>query len=131
MMTEWAAATMKLLLWGALMAAEVDLPPTKYDHPYGGHIEFIYDFPLALDDGDYLWGYTVPPRRRGGKCLVHLSAVGSVVNNQVMTKETLQTLIRHETGHCNGWHHDDERSPRINSRTMGEAGGDMTRNLGG
>jgi hypothetical protein len=48
MMTEWAAAAMKLLLWGALMAADIDLPPTKYDHPYRGQVEYAYDFPIAV-----------------------------------------------------------------------------------
>jgi len=103
--TEWAAAAMKLLLWGALSAADINLPPAQYDRPYSGQIEFVYDFPREMADGEYLWGYTVPPRRPGGKCVVHLSPVGSVVDNMVMTKEVLPRLIRHETGHCNGWRH--------------------------
>src|SRR5262249_35651106 len=101
----WAAAAMKLLLWGALMAADVDLPPTKYDHPYRGHVQYVYDFPLARNDGEYLWGYTAPPRRPGAPCLIHLSPIGSIVNNEVMTEESLRRVIRHETGHCNGWKH--------------------------
>jgi hypothetical protein len=52
MMTEWAAAAMKLLMWGALVAADVDLPTAKYDHPYRGQVQYAYDFPLALDDGE-------------------------------------------------------------------------------
>jgi hypothetical protein len=108
MMTEWAAAAMKLLLWGALMAPDMDLPPAKYDRPYRGQIEYVYDFPLATTDGEYLWGYTVPPRRPGGTCLVHLSPIGSVVHNMVMTKEVLLRLMRHEQGHCNGWRHREE-----------------------
>jgi hypothetical protein len=94
MSTEWAAAAMKLLLWGALMAPDIGLPPAKYDRPYRGHVEYVYDFPLETRDGYFLWGYTGPPRRGGGKCLVHLSPVGSVVQNMVMTKEVLQHLIR-------------------------------------
>jgi len=108
MYTEWEAAAMKLLLWGALMQADIDLPPAKYDHPYRGQVQYVYDFPLSLDDGDYLWGYVVPARRPGGKCLIHLSPIGSVATNQVMTEETLRRLIRHETGHCNGWRHREE-----------------------
>jgi hypothetical protein len=50
MQTEWAAAAMKLLVWGALMAADVDLPPPRFDHPYRGEVRFVYDFPLAVDD---------------------------------------------------------------------------------
>jgi hypothetical protein len=107
MMTEWAAATMKLLLWGALMAADIDLPPAKYDHPYAGKVQYVYDFPVE-QDGDFFWSYTVPPRRKGAPCLIHLSPIGSVVGNQVMTEETLRRLIRHETGHCNGWRHREE-----------------------
>jgi hypothetical protein len=53
MMTEWAAAAMKLVLWGALMAADVDRPPAKCDHPCRGHVQYVY---LALDDGEFLWG---------------------------------------------------------------------------
>jgi hypothetical protein len=121
MMTEWAAATMKLLLWGALMAADIDLPPAKYDHPSRGRVEFVYDFPLALNDGDYLWGYTVLPRRRGGICLIHLSPIGSVVTNQVMTEETLRRLIRHETGRCNGWKHDEETATGADRKRQGDA----------
>jgi hypothetical protein len=105
MTTEWAAAAMKLLLWGALMPGDIDLPPAKYDRPYQGQIEYVYDFPLTTRDGDYLWGYTVPAKRPGGKCLIHLSPIGSVVMNMVMTEEVLLRLIRHETGHCNGWRH--------------------------
>jgi len=61
METTWyTAAALKLLLWGALVAADVDLPPPQYDHPYGGHVEYVYDFPLALGNDEYLWGYTVP-----------------------------------------------------------------------
>jgi hypothetical protein len=121
MMTEWAAATMKLLLWGVLMAADIDLPPTRYDHAYRGQVEYVYDFPIAVaEDGqrgysaddDHMWGYTVPPKRRGGKCLIHLSPIGSVVDNQVMTEEMLRVLIRHETGHCNGWRHRAETTER-------------------
>src|SRR5262245_57855835 len=95
----WAAAAMKLLTWGALMAADIDLPPAKYDHPFRGNVQFVYDFPLAFADGDYLWGYTAPPRRVGEKCLIHLSPIGSIVHNQVMTEETLRRLIRHEMAH--------------------------------
>lgn len=125
MMTEWAAATMKLLLWGVLMAADIDLPPTRYDHAYRGQVEYVYDFPIAVaEDGqrgysaddDHMWGYTVPPKRRGGKCLIHLSPIGSVVDNQVMTEEMLRVLIRHETAHCNGWRHRDLPAPTTDVR---------------
>ena len=70
------------------MAANIDLPPAKYDHPYPGPVQYVWDFPVE-QDGDFLWSYTVPPRRRGGTCLIHLSPIGSVVTNQVMTEETL------------------------------------------
>jgi hypothetical protein len=63
------------------------LPPTKYDRPYRGEVQYVWDFPYTLARNDHLWGYTVPPRRRGGKCLVHLSPIGSVVNNEVMTRK--------------------------------------------
>jgi hypothetical protein len=108
METTWyTGAALKLLLWGALMQADIDLPPPQYDHPYRGQVEFVYDFPIEVD-GEYLWGHTVPPRRPGGKCLIHLSPIGSVVTNQVMTEEGLRTLIRHETAHCVGWRHPDD-----------------------
>lgn len=108
METTWyTAAALKLLLWGALAAANIDLPPAKYDHPYRGHVQFVYDFPIE-SDGDYYWGYTVPPRRPGGKCLIHLSPIGAVIENQVMTEEMLRVLIRHETAHCGGWRHREE-----------------------
>jgi hypothetical protein len=113
--TWYAAAAMKLLMWGALIAADVDLPPPKYDHPYPGRVQFVYDFPVAVEDS-YLWAYTVPPRRRGGACLIHLSPIGSVVDNQVMTEEALKTLIRHETGHCNGWRHRELPAPTTDVR---------------
>jgi len=103
--TGWAAATMKLLLWGALVAADIDMPPPRYDHPYHGKVQFVYDFPYQTEDGDFMWGYTIPPKRKGSLCLIHLSPIGSVVDNQVMTAESLRMLIRHETGHCNGWRH--------------------------
>lgn|SRR5262249_37986593 len=102
--TWYTAAALKLLLWGALMPADIELPPPQYDHPYPGQVELVYDFPIEVD-GDYLWGYTEPPRRPGGKCLIHLSPIGAVVTNQVMTKEGLRTLIRHEMAHCLGHRH--------------------------
>jgi hypothetical protein len=122
MRTAWAAAALKLMLWGALAPADIDLPPTKYDHPYRGQVEFVYDFPLALSDGEYLWGYTVPAKRPGGKCLVHLSPIGSVVNNEVMTEETLRRLIRHETSHCAGWRHDEETATGADRKRRGIGG---------
>jgi hypothetical protein len=115
MMTEWAAAAMKLLLWGALMAADIDLPPARYDHPYAGKVQYVYDFPVE-QDGDFFWSYTVPPRRKGAPCLIHLSPIGSVVDNQVMTEEMLRVLIRHETAHCNGWRHRDLPAPTTDVR---------------
>jgi hypothetical protein len=104
MYTEWAAAAMKLLMWGALMAADIDLPPPQYDHAYPGPVYLVWDYPYKYD-GDHFWGYTEVPRFKRGACLIHLSPIGSVVENQVMTEESLRRLIRHETGHCNGWRH--------------------------
>jgi hypothetical protein len=53
MRTAWAAAALKLMLWGALAPADVDLPPTKYDHAYRGQVQYIYvlsdDLPTALE----------------------------------------------------------------------------------
>ena len=108
MQTEWAAAAMKLLIWGALMGADIDLPPARYDHPYNGPVRYVYDFPYTTEDGDFMWGYTIPPKRKGGVCVIHLSPIGSVVENQVMTEESLRILIRHEWGHCSGWRHREE-----------------------
>jgi hypothetical protein len=48
MYTEWAAAALKLLVWGALVAADVDLPPPKYDHPYRGPVQYVYDFRSSM-----------------------------------------------------------------------------------
>jgi hypothetical protein len=40
--TWYAAAAMKLLVWGALVAVDVDLPPPRYDHPYQGRVQYVY-----------------------------------------------------------------------------------------
>jgi hypothetical protein len=118
MYTEWAAAALKLLVWGALVAADVDLPPPKYDHPYRGPVQYVYDFPVQYD-GDFFWGYTVPPRRKGGPCLIHLSPIGSVVDNQVMTEEALRKLIRHEWAHCAGLLHSGDDGKQWVSASAG------------
>jgi hypothetical protein len=106
MTAEWVA------LWvaGALVTADIDLPPAKYDHPYRGQVQYVYDFPRTYN-GDLFWGYTVAPQHKGGKCVIHLSPVGSVSGKQVMTEAALERLIRHETAHCNSYRHRDDPLP--------------------
>jgi hypothetical protein len=104
MATGSAAMAMKLLIWGVMTMPIIDMPPRKYDHPYP-NIKYVMDFPLETQDGDIWWGFTEPPLKRGGVCIVHLSPIGSVRGSQVMTEEGLQALVRHETAHCNGWRH--------------------------
>jgi hypothetical protein len=38
-----------------------------------------------------MWGYTVPPRRKGGPCLIHLSPIGTVIENQVVSEQSAAT----------------------------------------
>jgi hypothetical protein len=106
MTTAWSSAALKLLLWGALMPAMVDSPPAKYDHAYAGPVQIVWDFPYTAGADDFMWGWTKPPKRPGGVCVVHLSPIGSVIYNQVMTQDTLLVQYRHEIAHCNGWLHD-------------------------
>ena len=47
--------------------------------------------------GDYIFACS---DWRGAKCMVYMPL------KKLITDEAYKILLRHETGHCNGWQHD-------------------------
>ena len=84
----------------------VDLPPPEYDRP-----AFVRVIPartmeevlrLCQTAGQPMactWRETI-----GGRpCVIVIPVVGFVAPRGTVTVEDRAAIIRHETGHCNGW----------------------------
>jgi hypothetical protein len=80
-------------------------PPKPYDHPYTGPVQIVKDLPA---DGS-IWGFTEPPKVKGGTCVIHLAPLGSTFETEdgieLLEAVGRPKLIRHEMGHCNGLVH--------------------------
>ena len=77
-------------------------PPAKYDKPYA-NIEIVYDLPG--DVAGEPWGLTEPATRQGGRCVIHLAPLGSILEYdggvEILEPVGLPKLIQHdEMGHC-------------------------------
>jgi len=83
-------------------------PPPRFDKPYA-NVAIVYDLPR--DGGP--WGLTEPPTRPGGRCVIHLAPIGSVLEYkggvEILEEVGLPKLLRHEMGHCRGLIHPGDR----------------------
>jgi hypothetical protein len=96
-----------------------NLPPAEYDHPYQGRLRIIYlDAPQTVDRMCRLValrGFMIPP---GDKTYLGCAIRSDLVKldpdadcvifimesiSQLRYGQTLNGLMRHEIGHCNGW----------------------------
>ncbi len=96
--------------------AKIDLPPAKYDRQYGPGIDVYTSGPFFDEGSGYrkykpgddpkhaFWGITVPPKK-GKRCEVFVSPVGSVIADQELDEVGFINLVLHERAHCNGWSH--------------------------
>ncbi len=95
------------------MADRYVLPPEQYDHPYTGKLETFYDQSDAVRA-------TVCPRAVYGTpiaCALRNGPGGCIIvlgPDEVLRARgwSVETVIRHETGHCNGWSA-DHRNARL------------------
>jgi hypothetical protein len=77
------------------------LPPEQFDRPYQGEL-FIVERQIADVHGacggvgPRMFACSMPIK---GGCLIVLPKV----EDGWITKEQQERLLRHETGHCNGW----------------------------
>jgi hypothetical protein len=84
-------------------------PPPRYDKPYA-NAEVVFDLPGVAGEP---WGLTEPPARPGGRCVIHLAPLGSVLEYdggvELLEPVGLPKLIQHEIGHCRGLVHPGDR----------------------
>src|SRR5262245_43487917 len=82
-------------------------PLPKSDKPYA-NVEIVYDLPGDRGSGEP-WGWTDVPSRPGGRCVIHLAPLGSVLEYEggveILEPVGLPSLLRHEHGHCWGLGH--------------------------
>src|SRR5262249_18528297 len=89
---------------------EAHLPPKEYDHDYDGELTVRYMTPQAL------YQQCIAAVRPGqGKPLACTRSFQGAPKHcliYIIPKETLENMgwsydivMRHELGHCNGWHH--------------------------
>ena len=85
----------------------VSPPPPKYDKAYA-NVEVVFDLPWVEGGG---WGFTEPPARPGGRCVIHVAPLGSALQEEdgveVLEAVGLPRLLRHEYGHCRHLIHGD------------------------
>jgi len=96
-----------------------NLPPAEYDHPYQGRLRIIYlDTPQSVDRMCRLValrGFITPPGHKTYLgCAIRSDLVKLDPNadcvifimeniSHLRDNQTLNGLMRHEIGHCNGW----------------------------
>jgi hypothetical protein len=84
-----------------LQGVDIAPPPPGYDREYS-NVEVRDDVP---DNAD-LFGFTEPPARKGGKCIVHTKRLGQATASEsggwveVFEEVGLMRLLRHEYAHC-------------------------------
>jgi hypothetical protein len=94
-----------------------NLPPAEYDHPYQGRLRIIYlDTPQTVDRMCRLaaYGVSILPDKTYLGCAIRSDLVRLDPNadcvifimeniSRLRDGQTLNGLMRHEIGHCNGW----------------------------
>jgi hypothetical protein len=108
--------------------AKIEMPPDKFDHAYVGGMQTIFDGPFEHRSGstdvqklgsekvyrsemEPAWSYSYydrKPAKRQPLCVMHLSPVGSIINEQKLDDMSAYVLFLHERAHCNGWGDEDE-----------------------
>src|SRR6516165_1635600 len=85
----------------------VSPPPSRFDKAYA-NVEVVFDLPWVEGGG---WGFTEPPARPGGRCVIHVAPLGSALQGEdgveVLEAVGLPRLLRHEYGHCRHLIHGD------------------------
>lgn len=92
--------------------AAVILPPAEYDHPFAGRliVETIpfFDVQSACGrvEGFYGSGRVDACSRLFADNLNPGNMACHIIYPRAVDEDTMVALIRHETGHCNGWAYD-------------------------
>jgi hypothetical protein len=101
-----------LALAGALLAGTAQAvdgqipPPPEYDHPYGGKVVIEqYHTVASLREACGVSTAVGCMLREDGKTCVIARVDDRILAWNQWTKARVDALIRHETGHCNGWRH--------------------------
>ena len=102
-----AYALAGLLVANAAHAVDGKLPPPpEYDHPYRGKVILEqYHTVAALRGACQVATAVACMLREDGKTCVIARVDDRILAWNQWTKARLDALIRHETGHCNGWRH--------------------------
>lgn len=108
-------------------AGAIDLPPSQYDHEYGGELTIIEALPGHNYMGEtFAWAICDRLSRQYGwgawPTKIQSDVIGCAIGGDfpgtkdptkctiVITPQWHQSLTvmlyRHEVGHCNGWRHD-------------------------
>src|SRR5262245_25778486 len=103
MRTVIAALALVAASAGAHAAA---LPPLEYDHPYKGKLDVIVvETAKEVRDACYLVKWT--PEFPAIACSIvnsdHCTIIRRAEDYIKSRGYTLDTVMRHEIGHCNGW----------------------------
>ena len=107
-----------LLLFTFLMMALADaqspvdpniVPPSEYDHPYDGELTLLR-VPESMIANKC--ASAIKPGHRPLGCAQIMSRMPNRCTIWIVTDAELkergwsyELVLRHETGHCNGWHH--------------------------
>ena len=112
-----SCALASALLAGSASAVDGTLPPPpEYDHPYKGQLIIEqYHTVASLREACGVSTAVGCMLREDGKTCVIARVDDRILAWNQWTKARLDALIRHETGHCNGWRHTaDETVGRAN-----------------
>jgi hypothetical protein len=82
------------------------VPPAEYDKPFVGKLEeFIVN---DLDElASFCWGQKVlgcATRWSASLCVIYLAS-DELIRKRGLPDQSIETVRRHEIGHCNGWQH--------------------------
>jgi hypothetical protein len=83
-------------------------PPARYDHPFNGRTEVRYmaprDVPAACRK--MLKGHNIAVTQQQRGCAIRYGKVCKIIAiDRPYYGTTPAAVVRHERGHCNGWHH--------------------------
>jgi hypothetical protein len=84
-------------------------PPTRFDHAYSGKLTVVYlpQKQVVSACANLFAKYNVPaksfPNQHGCSAITGKTSCTVIVVDKTYALATPKAVLRHETGHCNGW----------------------------
>jgi hypothetical protein len=106
----WGFGSMARVAFGAEPGAMI--PPVRFDHAFAGRVTVTNGSELQTRNRcRMMFPYGCSTLLTPTHCQVYAVGIGEKAGSQTITASFHAAIVRHETGHCNGWpaHHPGAR----------------------